>query len=415
MLPRIYLFLAILANVNGAIAQPFISSRRFGDFFDEAYKLYPSIPHGILEGVAFANTGMFNVTHGPGDPVSCMGIPPTYGVMGLMEDGKGVFRNNLGLIADLAGYPPALIKSNTRINILAYAKAYAQLQIRPAFKSTNVQDQGSVIVELSELPRTSPDNYPQEYQLYAVYSFLNNADEQRIFQFPAYKIKLNAIFSNEELRLLQSPAIKAEPGRAPANNNGGDYSRAAWVPAPGCNYAQGRTQPITAIVIHDVEGSYQDCISWFKACPCPNGQCGHCPAGSRGCDEGVPVGPTSAHYVVSTLGQVTQMVRETDKAWHVGTENGYTIGIEHEGWCRSTYSQALYTASAMLVKDICSRKTNIDPKTTFKGQGCPCNTPGKCVQDKSFLIKGHQMYPNQTHTDPGPNWDWAAYYKLINT
>ncbi|MBK8448747.1 MAG: hypothetical protein IPL42_01460 [Saprospiraceae bacterium] len=24
------------------------------------------------------------------------------------------------------------------------------------------------------------------------------------------------------------------------------------------------------------------------------------------------------------------------------------------------------------------------------------------------------MYPNQTHRDPGKDWDWSRYYKLIN-
>src|SRR5690606_36722436 len=35
--------------------------------------------------------------------------------------------------------------------------------------------------------------------------------------------------------------------------------------------------------------------------------------------------------------------------------------------------------------------------------------PGSCVR-----IKGHQHYPNQTHTDPGANWDWDYYFKLIH-
>ena len=34
---------------------------------------------------------------------------------------------------------------------------------------------------------------------------------------------------------------------------------------------------------------------------------------------------------------------------------------------------------------------------------------GTCLR-----IKGHQHYPDQTHTDPGPYWNWNYYYKLIN-
>jgi len=29
-------------------------------------------------------------------------------------------------------------------------------------------------------------------------------------------------------------------------------------------------------------------------------------------------------------------------------------------------------------------------------------------------IKGHQHFANQTHNDPGPNWNWFTYYELIN-
>ena len=34
---------------------------------------------------------------------------------------------------------------------------------------------------------------------------------------------------------------------------------------------------------------------------------------------------------------------------------------------------------------------------------------GACVK-----IRGHQHYPDQSHTDPGPYWNWNYYYKLIN-
>jgi hypothetical protein len=40
-------------------------------------------------------------------------------------------------------------------------------------------------------------------------------------------------------------------------------------------------------------------------------------------------------------------------------------------------------------------------------------TPAVCLGGCT-KIKGHQMFANQTHTDPGPNWNWAKYYLLIN-
>ena len=51
---------------------------------------------------------------------------------------------------------------------------------------------------------------------------------------------------------------------------------------------------------------------------------------------------------VTPDGQVTQMVCESDKAWHVGTENPYTIGLEHEGKAdyEGWYTEAMYQASS---------------------------------------------------------------------
>ncbi len=147
------------------------------------------------------------------------------------------------------------------------------------------------------------------------------------------------------------------------------------------------------MAIHDVEGSYAGCISWFQNCN----------------------SSVSAHYVArSSDGQITQMVYESDKAWHIGSENPYTIGIEHEGYVNqaSWYTTAMYQGSANLVKDICA-SNSINPLRTYFGPGCS-GTTQQCQQGTCIKVKGHQMFPNQTHDDPGPNWNWAKYYTMIN-
>jgi len=116
------------------------------------------------------------------------------------------------------------------------------------------------------------------------------------------------------------------------------------------------------------------------------------------------------------------MVREQDKAWHVGSANGYTIGIEHEAYgnIATFFTEAMYQSSAALVRDICLRHPNIDPQRTFYrdtlDDGTALNSglhslggANACTQ-----IRGHQHYPNQTHTDPGPFWNWNHYYHLLN-
>ena len=106
------------------------------------------------------------------------------------------------------------------------------------------------------------------------------------------------------------------------------------------------------------------------------------------------------------------MVLESNKAWHVGNENSYTIGIEHEGYVSNAawYTQALYQSSANLVKDITQSGYGINPKRTYDGAGSTSTQLlGNCIR-----IKGHQHYANQSHTDPGIHWNWNKYYGLIN-
>jgi len=111
------------------------------------------------------------------------------------------------------------------------------------------------------------------------------------------------------------------------------------------------------------------------------------------------------------------MLCETDKGWHVGTENPYTIGIEHDGNVSdpNNYTPAMYATTADLCADISSSGYSIDALRTayfpwaadtyYNASGIP----GSCIH-----IKGHQHFPNQTHTDPGQYWDWDYFYKLVN-
>ena len=92
------------------------------------------------------------------------------------------------------------------------------------------------------------------------------------------------------------------------------------------------------------------------------------------------------------------MLLESDKGWHVGSENPYTIGIEHDGYVSdpSWYTTALYAASADLCRDITQSGYGINPLRTYFGDATTgINVLGGCTK-----IKGHQHYPNNTHTDP---------------
>jgi N-acetyl-anhydromuramyl-L-alanine amidase AmpD len=152
-----------------------------------------------------------------------------------------------------------------------------------------------------------------------------------------------------------------------------DYPPAQWVPASSSNYSAGRSESISAVVIHVTQGSYAGTISWFQN----------------------PDAEVSAHYVVrSSDGEVTQMVRDADTAWHARSGNSYSVGIEHEGWVDDPawFTDVMYRSSAALTAHLADR------------YGIP--------KDREHIV-GHSEVPGNDHTDPGPNWDWDYYMELV--
>jgi hypothetical protein len=376
----------------------------YQQYFDKAYNQYPSIPKGMLEAVSHTMTHFKHIDIN--EPESCSGLPRVYGVMGLTLDGKNYFRNNLISVSKISGYTTNDIISNPEKNILAYAKAFNQLCQNNNLKSNKPEDYVNILTELSELPLTGlQNNFALNSHLYSVLSFMNDADNQLLYKMPAYKVDFIKVFGAANYQILSSSKITlnnsgvfSNLGKAfsPVNGNvlSPDYPPGIWDPAPSCNFSSRSGTPVSAVVIHTVQGSYAGAISWAK-----------------NCNSNV-----SYHYVIrSSDGQVTQMVYEKDKGWHVGSENPYTIGYEHEGYISdpSWYTNAMYNSSADLTRDVCNSGYGINPLRTYFGPGCSGGS-SSCLQGSCVKIKGHQMYPNQSHTDPGPNWNWEKYYKLIN-
>ncbi|TMK24444.1 MAG: N-acetylmuramoyl-L-alanine amidase [Actinobacteria bacterium] len=105
------------------------------------------------------------------------------------------------------------------------------------------------------------------------------------------------------------------------------YPPIDWIPAARANYDVGRTMRITAIVIHETDGSYLSALNWFQN----------------------PRSHVSAHYLVRAWGGgITQFVAEGDTAYHARAANPWTIGIEHEYNPRQAiwHTDAQYRSSA---------------------------------------------------------------------
>lgn len=388
--------------------------------FREAYMQHPRLPRGVLEAVSFTYARFQSLT--PSDTLELdeTAMPRAYGAMGLTLHGKGVFRENLRLVSQLSGYAVEEIVLDSRVAILAYAAAFSRLQALYGLTGENAGDLLPVWIALSELPigelnlsdvrrngvshwnvRAHPELYPMLSSLYAMLLFLDD-EQNACFGVPEWDVDFVRIFG-KNLRWLRSGGLSlpAKSIKSRAFMESVDYPQAIWCPAATCNYSQGRTQTISNVAIHYTEGTYAGSIAWFQNC------------NAR----------ASAHYVIRSVdGQVTQMVAEADKAWHVGNSNGYTIGIEHEAYGNiySYFTSAMYAASAGLVRNICSRRSNISPLRTFYrdtlDDGTVLNSGLHSLGGATACvhIRGHQHFPSQTHTDPGPFWNWNYYYKLLN-
>ena len=397
------IFAFFQTNSNAQNTKPdVIIVNNYTQSFNLAYQLHPDIPKGILEAVSFCNTHFNHIQHAVVQPQSCTGIPNTYGVMGLTLDGQNYFANNLVTVSTLSGINVNDIINDPAQNILAYAAAYSSVKNLLAITDNTIESQLPVLKYLSELPHTTlVENFALNTQLYGYLQFLKTPAYQQVYGFSNYAVNFERIFGVDNLAVLSAVSVLVTDESVICNTGqhfntptgkstqSTDYAPAAWVSSP--NYSSRSGTAISAVTIHDVEGSYAGCISWFQNTS----------------------SNVSAHYVCrSSDGQLTEMVIESNKAWHVGSENPYTIGIEHEGYVNQTgwYTNAMYAGSAALIRDICTSGYGINPIRAWYGPSCS----GSCVIGACTKIKGHQHYPNQTHNDPGPNWNWAYYYLLTN-
>ncbi|MEX1002699.1 MAG: N-acetylmuramoyl-L-alanine amidase [Crocinitomicaceae bacterium] len=377
-----------------------VNARQFYPYqqeFSQAYLSHPEIPTGLLEAISFTQSRINDIQPAA---QSCIGLPQATGVFGLISDGQGYFKNTRSLISQLANVPLSTL-NNPSAEIAAYAKAYASLMTQHSIRSTDFQGHEYLIRLLSEIPEdgNAVNNYALSAHSYQVLSFLRDEEQQAKFGFPSYDIDLKFIYGTENYKILSAKRVmisqetitNKEGARYSPQDRSADYGPALWTATPSCNFSSRNGTPVSAVTVHTIQGSYAGAISW-----------------AQNCNSNV-----SYHYVLrSSDGQITQMVYEADKAWHVGSENPYTIGLEHEGYVDdpSWYTVAMYTSSAALVKDITQSGYGINPLRTFQGPATTgTNTIGGCTK-----IKGHQHYPNQSHTDPGINWNWEYYYQLIN-
>ncbi|WP_224368030.1 N-acetylmuramoyl-L-alanine amidase [Hyalangium versicolor] len=342
---------------RGSIAQ-------LDPLFEQAAREF-NVPADLLKAVSFSET-RWQMVHGQEE---FEGMPAAHGLMALR--GEAIVRG-----AALAGVSAEQVRMDAASNIRAAA---ALLSSYAEELKVDRKDLGAWAPAVARLSGIGNTDAQAEYVHKQVYGTLRSG----VVADTADGKVLASIMPTPVEAKFALPSVHAMAA-------GPDYAASIWRPSP--NYNDRPASPgIKMIVIHTCEGIYSGCWGWLV-----------------NPDAGV-----SAHYVVSDTGEVSQLVAEANRAWHVGatydcTLNGSTdctalnglsvnhfaVGIEHAGYAsQATFPDAQIDSSAKLSCDIA------------RDRGIPRD---------SYHIVAHGRLQPATRTDPGPNWPWSTYLSKIN-
>jgi hypothetical protein len=285
------------------------------------------------------------------------GDPEGRGAYGIMQLVQNPSRNTLGRAAELTGLSEDELKNSRAANVRGGAAVLSDI-----VGSSKPQDLNGWQDAVAEYGDT--DLYAVE-----VYEILNEGASL-------------TISTGENLEL--APHEDVEVPQVFTTQSINQYRRAAWRPAHRGNYTNANRGEVIIdfIVIHVAQGSYSGTVNWFQ-------------------DRRAS---SSAHYVVSRNGRVSQCVRNEDIAWHAGwwRTNKKSIGIEHAGYISNprSFTGSMYRSSARLSAYLC-RRFNV-----------PINR---------HRIIGHNQVPGcpgpgggvSCHRDPGRYWNWKRYLHLV--
>lgn len=339
---------AALTAGSSAMAGPPASEPTMNDSFSAAAEEY-GVPRDVLAAVGYGET---HFDGHAGKPSQANG----YGVMHLVSNPS---RHTLEQAAKITGEPVSKLRHQTDANIrggAAVLRAHADKLGLDASERGDVNEWYPAVARYSGAKGAASRMYAD-----TVYTFLKDGVRAKAPGGERVSVTARGVDPVKK-GVASGPSTRSE-----------DYPDALWVPADGANFAPGRAEALNKIVIHVTQGSYAGSISWFQN----------------------PEAQVSSHYVVrSSDGEVTQMVRDADTAYHARSANASSLGIEHEGYVDdpSWFTDAMYRSSAKLTRHLADK------------HGIPL--------DREHII-GHSEAPGNDHTDPGPNWNWDTYMSLV--
>ena len=327
----------------------FESADSLTELFDQAAAEF-SGPRELLMAVAWEHTRWQDIA----GVTEFEGKSPRVGIMGIPE-------HRIATAADLLGLHADMVRAGRRSNIRGFAAILDATAVPGDLDRADLGAWAPVLAQVSdiELP---------EGQAHYIHDGV-------------YRV-LNEGIANE-LGKIEPMAVTPRFRTPSEDRRSADRSGVVWRPSP--NTSERTTDP-SMVIVHTCEGSYSGCWSWLT-----NSRSG-----------------VSAHYVVNGDGtEVSQLVSEDRKAWHIGAEydctlnasvkcehngtstNNFTLGIEHAGYgSQSSWSTGLLDRSASLL--------------------CDLSTTWDIPLDRYHVV-GHGQLQPYNRSDPGRNWPWDAY------
>lgn len=138
----------------------------------------------------------------------------------------------------------------------------------------------------------------------------------------------------------------------------------------------------------------------------------------KGCYDVWQTREASAHYQVAADGRITQLVWDTDTAWHAGNwdANLTSIGVEHADISSNPWriSDATLDNGAHLVAALCKHYglgrpqwgVNVFPHSHFSATACPASLAGG--QRDAYMAKAQAYYDSMNGSRPAVGSSSAA-------
>ncbi len=373
-----YLLIFLIFTVN-LLATP--SLHEINKEFDSVALKY-DIPAPLLKAIAYKQS-TWNVNFGKDDEMN----KGMYGIMGLYQDNRV---SSVQYGAKLLNIDPVYGIINYKWNIEMSAKIISELRedyINSGDKIENAEDYYNILIDYFDYDESI--KVFSEGLVIKIYMLINTG----------YEVNIN----NETLKISGEHVDISNLQSIEISKFYKTYTEISSLDDIEFIYTShkydGRAgNTIDQIVIHLMQGYFEGTISHFK--------------------NGSPA--TSAHYLVGQNGEIVQMVKVSDRAWHAGDHNNRSIGIEHAGFDGASYhsdqfaTETEYQASAMLVRWLTERynipRIHRDAYHDENGHFVPWHLQRPELSELPGILGHHDC--NGKELCPGPHWNWAHYMEL---